>query len=41
MGLSCQMSKVGLERWIEEEAGQIRNKYFKGKFVVGKRQADQ
>ena len=37
----CRIKKVGLERWVEEEAGQIRNKYFRGKFVVGKGQADQ
>ena len=35
----CRIKKVGLERWIEEEAGQIRKKYFTGKFVVGKGQA--
>jgi hypothetical protein len=36
----CRIKRVGLERWIEEEAGRIREKYFKGKFVVGKGQAD-
>ncbi len=36
----CRIKRVGLERWIEEEAGQIRNKYFTHKFVVGKGQAD-
>jgi hypothetical protein len=36
----CRIKKVGLDRWIEEEAGHIRKKYFKGKFVVGKGQAD-
>ncbi len=36
----CRIKNVGLERWIEEEAGQIRKKYFKHKFVVGKGQAD-
>jgi hypothetical protein len=36
----CRIKKVGLERWIEEEAEQIRKKYFTGKFVVGKGQAD-
>jgi hypothetical protein len=36
----CRIEKVGLERWIEKEAGQIRKKYFKAKFVVGKGQAD-
>jgi hypothetical protein len=36
----CWIKKIGLERWIEEEAGQIRKKYFTGKFVIGKGQAD-
>ncbi len=36
----CRIKNVGLERWIEEEAGQIRKKYFNHKFVVGKGQAD-
>lgn len=36
----CRIKKVGLERWIEEEAGQIRKKYFTGTFAVGKGQAD-
>ena len=35
----CRIQKVGLEGWITEEAGQIRKKYFTGKFVVGKGQA--
>jgi hypothetical protein len=35
----CRIKKVGLERWIDEEACEIRNKYFKGQFVVGKGQA--
>ena len=34
----CRIKQVGLERWMEE-AGQIRKKYFTGKFVVGKGQA--
>ena len=34
----CRINKIGLDRWIEE-AGQIRKKYFTGKFVVGKGQA--
>ncbi len=34
----CRIKKVGLEKWIEE-AGEIRHKYFTGKFVVGKGQA--
>ena len=36
----CRIKKIGVERWIEEEAGQIRKKYFTGKFIVGKGQAD-
>lgn len=36
----CRIKKIGLERWIDEEAGQIRKKYFTGKFSVGKGQAD-
>jgi len=36
----CRIKKVGIERWIEEEAGQIRKKYFTGKFVMGRGQAD-
>ncbi len=36
----CRIKKMGLERWIEEEAGQIREKYFTGKFVMGRGQAD-
>ena len=35
----CRIKKIGLEGWIEE-VGQIRKKYFTGKFVVGKGQAD-
>jgi hypothetical protein len=35
----CRIKKVGLERWFEE-AGKIRKKYFTGKFVVGRGQAD-
>lgn len=35
----CRIKKVGLEKWLEE-AGQIRQNYFTGKFVVGKGQAD-
>ena len=34
----CRIQKIGLDSWIEE-AGQIRKKYFTGKFVVGKGQA--
>ena len=36
----CRIKNIGLERWIEEEAGQIRRKYFKGAFVIGRGQAD-
>jgi len=35
----CRIKKVGLEEWIEESR-QIRMKYFKAPFVVGKGQAD-
>jgi hypothetical protein len=35
----CRIKNVGLERWIEE-AWRIRKKYFTGKFVVGRGQAD-
>ena len=33
----CRIKKVGIDQWIEE-AGEIRKKYFKAKFVVGKGQ---
>jgi len=36
----CRIKKLGLERWIEQEAGEIRRKYFTGKFVVGKGQSE-
>lgn len=36
----CRIKKVGLGRWINEEAGKIRKKYFTGKFVMGKGQSD-
>lgn len=36
----CRIKKIGLERWTEEEAGQIRKKYFTGKFVMGKGQGE-
>ena len=36
----CRIKKIGLERWIEEEAGQIRKKYFTGKFIMGRGQLD-
>ncbi|MEQ8153061.1 MAG: DUF3795 domain-containing protein [Smithellaceae bacterium] len=35
----CRIRKIGLENWIRDEAGQIRKKYFTGKFVVGRGQA--
>lgn len=35
----CRMKAIGIEQWIEE-AGQIRKKYFTGKFVVGKGQVE-
>jgi hypothetical protein len=36
----CRIKKIGLDRWIEEEAGQIRKKYFTSKFAVGKGQSE-
>jgi len=36
----CRIRKAGLDNWIEKEAGSIREKYFTGRFVVGKGQAD-
>ena len=35
----CRIKTIGIERWIDE-ADKIRKKYFTGKFVVGKGQAD-
>ncbi len=35
-----RIKKVGIDRWIDNEAGQIREKYFKAKFLVGKGQAE-
>jgi Protein of unknown function (DUF3795) len=35
----CRIKRVGHEKWIEE-AGEIRKKYYTGKFVIGKGQAD-
>jgi hypothetical protein len=35
-----RIKKVGLDGRIQKEAGQIRKKYFAGKFVVGKGQAE-
>ena len=36
----CRIKKIGLENWINNEADQIRQKYFNGKFVAGKGQAE-
>lgn len=36
----CRIKKIGLDRWIEEEAGRIRKTYFTGTFTVGKGQAE-
>ena len=35
----CRIKKVGLDTWVEEEAEQIRKKYFTSRFVVGRGQA--
>ena len=35
----CRIKAVGIDKWIEESV-QIRKKYFTGKFVVGKGQAE-
>lgn len=32
----CRIKLVGVEKWAEEEAGEIRRKYYKGRFVVGR-----
>ncbi|MCX7711202.1 MAG: DUF3795 domain-containing protein [Clostridia bacterium] len=32
----CRIKAVGVEKWAEEEAAEVRKKYFKGKFVPGK-----
>ncbi|UCE18219.1 MAG: DUF3795 domain-containing protein [Gemmatimonadota bacterium] len=34
----CRIKKIGLERWIREEAGHIRKNYFTAKFIVGRGQ---
>ncbi|UCC78273.1 MAG: DUF3795 domain-containing protein [Candidatus Zixiibacteriota bacterium] len=34
----CRIKKVGIDRWIEEEAGDVLKKYFTNKFVVGRGQ---
>jgi len=31
----CRMKLNGIDNWIEE-SGEIRKKYFEGKFLVGK-----
>jgi len=36
----CRIKAAGLENWIEKEAGTIRKRYFTGRFVVGRGQAD-
>ncbi len=36
----CRIRRIGLERWIEEEAGQIRRNYFTCRFKMGKGQAE-
>lgn len=35
-----RIKRIGIERWIEEEAGEIRKRYFSHKFKVGKGQTD-
>ena len=35
----CRIRKIGLESWIQTEAGQTRKRYFTVKFTVGKGQA--
>lgn len=32
----CRIRSIGVERWAEEEAADIRRRYFQGKFVVGR-----
>ncbi|UCE65839.1 MAG: DUF3795 domain-containing protein [Candidatus Zixiibacteriota bacterium] len=36
----CRIKKAGIDRWIEEEAGDIRKKYFTYKFIVGRGQEE-
>lgn len=36
----CRIRKAGVKGWIANEAEPIKKKYFKGKFIVGKGQAD-
>ena len=33
---SCRMKKIGVERWLEEDAEQSAAKYYKGKMIIGK-----
>ena len=35
----CRIKKIGIDNWAKESS-EIRKKYFTGKFVVGKGQAD-
>jgi len=37
----CRIRKVGLDNWAENEAEEIRKKYFTGEFAVGRGQSDQ
>lgn len=32
----CRMKRVGVEKWAEEEAAVIRERYYRGTFVVGR-----
>ncbi len=36
----CRIKKIGIDKWAEEEVGEIRWRYFKQEFVVGKGQSD-
>ncbi len=36
----CRIKKIGLDRWIEEEAGKIEKNYFSVSFVIGRGQAE-
>jgi hypothetical protein len=31
----CRMKAIGVEKWVEEEATEIRKRYYQGKFRVG------
>lgn len=35
----CRIKSAGLERWLAENPGRVRQNYFQGKFVMGKGQA--